>query len=82
MIINKDIIPKGQYCHTPIKIEDDGKIKIKTCPYWSNHFEHGHQNSGSCSFMNINDWDAEYITHLWDMVKECGINMDLTESNE
>jgi hypothetical protein len=68
-------IPKGHYCYTPIFIGAEDKLKLRMCPYWSNHPEHGHQESGHCSYMNISDWNADHFTHLWDMVKECDINM-------
>lgn len=73
--MNKSDIPKGHYCYSLIDITEEGEIKMKTCPYWSNHSEHGYQNSGRCSFLNKNDWDSKPITHLWDRVKECDINM-------
>ncbi len=68
-------IPKGHYCYTPISIGEDGKMKIQICPYWSNQPERGSIRSGCCSYMNMRDSNAEPISHLWDMVKECGINM-------
>lgn len=74
--MNTDLIPKGHYCYTPIVISEDGKTKLQMCPHWSNHPEHGFQESGRCSFLNINDWDdSKHVTHLWDKVKECDINM-------
>lgn len=68
-------IPEGHYCYKVIDIVNSKKLITETCPYWSNHPEHGYQNDGHCSYLNVSDWDKkDGMSFLWDRVKECGIN--------
>lgn len=78
--ITKDqsVIPPGQYCYSYTgEANAHGTPKRKLCPYWSFDPTKPKQENGSCSFLNINDWDEPKMGHplLWDSIKECGINM-------
>jgi hypothetical protein len=73
-------IPNGDYCYEIISIDKEtGKINIKTCPYWHRAHNRRYQENGYCSFLNIGDWEESGLGLLWDMVKECGINVDYEE---
>ena len=61
-----DKIPKGDYCY-----DENG-----LCPYWSANHDKPNQEYGHCSFLGWGDWQQRVVTHLWDQVKECGINLD------
>jgi hypothetical protein len=64
-------IPRGPYCYNTLKVDpNNGKMKIKLCPYWSKTGD-----IGKCSFLGISDEDYA-SSLLWDQVKECGINND------
>lgn len=69
----QDKIPKGEYCYTIESVDEDGKMIIKTCPFWSRRLDKPEQENGYCGFLGIGDWNED-ISHLWDMVKECDIN--------
>lgn len=81
----KEEIPKGYYCYT--YVDEQGTQKFKKCKYWSKHPEHGSQNDGYCSYLELGDWmendanawenkdgDITYMGLLWDQVKACDIN--------
>lgn len=51
-------IPEGPYCYTIIGLMENGRLPIKTCPYWFD---------GHCSLLNMTSMLLE------DQVKECGI---------
>lgn len=72
---NKNLIPVGSYCYTPLGYIN-GKYKVKHCPFWKIRADKPEQDNGYCSFLKMGDWEADYTTHLWDGVKECGINND------
>lgn len=77
-------IPEGHYCYKIIDIRDNKTLKTETCQFWHSYPEHGEQNSGYCSYLDLADWESEEagsMTFLWDKVKECGINVD-TEGND
>lgn len=66
--MDESVIPKGLYCY-------DTKTK-KICPY-HRIIEHlPEQESGYCDFLEIGDAEEGGTLLLWDMCKECGINMD------
>lgn len=76
---DKSKIPAGHYCYEPIIIKN-GKVKFRTCPYWSCNPLHELQENGYCSYLKKGDWEVP-LSHLWDKVKECGINMDIDEKD-
>ena len=68
-------IPVGDYCYDIISVDDaTGRLKIKKCPYWSMDTNLPKQNNGYCYYLEYGDWEGEFVTHLWDKVKECGVN--------
>lgn len=70
------LIPKGSYCYTFLKGEQNtsGFPKIKTCPYYRFNEKEHHQNNGYCAYLGVGDWEENSSSLLWDMIKECGIN--------
>ena len=68
----KSLIPHGLYCYQYHYTEQ------VTCPFWSRIEGKPEQQNGYCSFLSRGDWE-EGLSHLWDQVKECGINEDLEE---
>lgn len=46
------------------------------CPYWSKDPNQPEQMSGCCSFLGLTDAQEDGTMLLWDMVKECGENVD------
>lgn len=56
-------IPEGPYC--------------TGCPFWGKDETKPPQGNGYCRLLGKGDWDFAkegYLSHLWDQVKECGIN--------
>lgn len=76
--INSKSIPKGMYCYD----------KNGTCPFFELRNDKPRQMNGYCHYMKLGDWEVDppkdlpenfplpAISLLWDMVKECGINLD------
>lgn len=83
-----DAIPKGLYCYRPLGpgYEDaDGKFRypVDLCPYWAVDPAKPEQENGYCAFLRLADWeDNGGITHLWDQVKECGINDEIEDEED
>ncbi|RWL23438.1 MAG: hypothetical protein EOR63_32125 [Mesorhizobium sp.] len=83
-----DVIPKGVYCYRPLgpgheDAEGNFRYPIELCPYWAMDPSKPHQENGYCAFTKLADWeDNGGITHLWDQVKECGIDDDFVEEEE
>lgn len=82
----KLVIPEGEYCYKITKIEnqsDTPVIKIKTCPFWKNRSDWPEQQNGYCRFLKCGDNTKKVLSngaklqtlHLWDLVKECNINI-------
>lgn len=67
-------IPRGDYCYTLVSVDDKGRQSIIPCPFWGRSKEHPDQENGYCTKHWIRDWEDN--TNLWDMVKECGENLD------
>ena len=77
----KDIseIPKGHYCYTGLGWEN-GKLKVKRCPYWSKRPDQPEQRDGYCAYLEKGDWEykvpenspipASAFSLLWDSVKD------------
>ena len=59
------IIPKGDYCYAP-----------DICPFWERFHTMPEQENGYCHYLKIGDWEEDGVSMLWDMCKECGINID------
>ena len=68
---SEDLIPHGIYCY-----HRDENNKITLCPYHSFNDEKPEQMNGHCSYLNRGDWE-EGLSHLFDHVKECGINDEI-----
>lgn len=52
--MNTNIIPKGHYCYTPLKYENES-LKIKKCPYYVNleiYTDNGTFDIPYCLFLN------------------------------
>lgn len=77
-----DVIPKGVYCYRPL---GEGHVNavglfvypVEPCPYWASNPDKDSQENGYCAFMKIGDWMEDGTWHLWDQVKECGLNDDM-----
>jgi len=61
-------IPDGLYCHGRAS-------KIRVCPFWDLDKEKPEQQNGYCHYLKQGDWDFDYTGLLWDMCKECDINL-------
>jgi hypothetical protein len=70
--MDEKLIPRGPYCYRPLKYEN-GRLKIKPCPYHITARRRHYQENGYCSFIGKGDWEFEHFGLLWDMVKECGV---------
>ena len=73
----ENIIPKGLYCYE-IKDKDPitCKLLIQTCPFWDRSENYGRMDCGYCHLLKLGDWENDdYMTMLWDKIKECDINM-------
>lgn len=79
--MDESVIPEGVYCYSHTGEKNElGMPKLKVCPYWGQDLTKPKQANGFCTFLDIRDWDdAPGIPLLWDQVKECGINRDLTD---
>ena len=66
----ESVIPHGLYCY-----QHHGEEFI-LCPFWSRVKNKPEQEDGYCSLLKRGDWE-DGMTHLWDQVKECGINEGL-----
>jgi hypothetical protein len=77
MNVNKDqsLIPDGIYCYG---IRNNQRY---ICPYWSIRKDKPKQENGYCSFLDNGDWEYECSGLLWDQVKECGINEEISEED-
>ena len=64
--MNKDLIPKGDYCY-------DSKSGI-VCIYWEIWEDKPSQDNGFCHYLEWGDWTHPTVGLLWDQIKECGIN--------
>jgi hypothetical protein len=67
---DKSVIPEGQYCYDEFGV----------CPYWSLDPTHPEQENGHCAYLEQGDWETGGL--LWDEVKECGINEDVSPEVE
>lgn len=85
---SQEAIPPGLYCYRPLGkgYEDSNgnfRYPVEMCPYWATDPSKPEQENGYCAFLKMADWeDNGGITHLWDQVKECGINDDLEDDEE
>ena len=73
-LVDKEI-PRGLYC-----CERDALGNIRYCPYWSIDITQPEQMNGHCSYLDKGDFEDEEISFLWDMVKECDINLTCEHS--
>lgn len=69
--MDKNCIPKGDYCYTIISINEKGHMKVKYCPYWKTRRKVDNkpvnsQNYGYCLFLNKGDLELNdevlYVT--------------------
>lgn len=70
-------IPEGIYCYRPD--EFDGHIDIFNgtaylCPFWDADYNKDTMECGYCHYLKWGDWEADRLSLLWDMCKECGVN--------
>jgi hypothetical protein len=73
-------IPLGDYCYTLIGIDSNiGFRQVSVCPFWRKFADKPEQLNGYCTYLKLGDWMEDGTLLLWDQVKECGINHDLTE---
>lgn len=67
-----DKIPRGIYCYEILAInQQNGHITTKICPFW----QRVDQYNGKCNYLNIDDESSKGISHLWDQLKECEVNL-------
>ena len=70
-------IPNGIYCYVP---SSDNKTIGYLCPFWDRKEGRPHMENGYCHYLQVgDDLNGEYLTLLWDMCKECGINDECEE---
>jgi hypothetical protein len=62
------------YCYTMLRVEKNGTVRIKTCPYWSQIEGKEEYENGYCSYIEKGDWEIGGL--LWDQCKECGVNTE------
>ena len=71
------VIPKKTfYCYTR-----DENNKCNLCPLWDSDKTKEYQEDGYCHYLKRGDWQENGTLHLWDQVKECGINDDIDEED-
>lgn len=80
------VIPQGPYCYSSQTItrSENGQPvqRVTPCPYFKNRNDWPDQASGYCRMLKVGDnsngLDREgrprRTLHLWDLVKECGVN--------
>jgi hypothetical protein len=83
------VIPKGVYCYSHtgkmVKVyhsEANQVIEVPgiiCCPYWASWPNKPEQENGYCHYLEEGDWEVDGISHLWDQIKECGINDEWDE---
>ena len=64
-------IPIGDYCYRGSYL----------CPFWYCSIDRYIGDNGYCSYLNMSDADyvdRDYLSFLWDKVKECGTNYERT----
>lgn len=72
LIFNYYKIPYGPYCYSIVEKDSNNQTKkIKLCPYWSINKNKNKQECGYCKWLEIGDWECEYLSLLWDQCKEC-----------
>lgn len=64
--LDNKYIPIGDYCY-----DEKGK-----CRFWSIDKDRLPQENGYCRYISKGDWDSKGVGLLWDMVKECDINIE------
>jgi len=67
--MDESVIPKGYYCYSGCATG----IKYKPCKYWNIYKRLDGERVGICEFLGKTDDDLNG-GHLWDQIKECGIN--------
>ncbi|PZR93551.1 MAG: hypothetical protein DI537_10570 [Stutzerimonas stutzeri] len=82
------VVPQGGYCYTYVAMEParaEGalpRMKVKPCPFLKNRADWPEQRNGYCRLLKRGDSTQGLrpdglplaTSHLWDSVKECGIN--------
>ena len=79
-------VPHGDYCYTRLRTETgaDGLpvMKITPCPHLKRRGDWPEQMNGYCRLLKAGDnshgldknGNRRWTSHLWDAVKECGVN--------
>ena len=81
-------IPKGPYCHKMRKViwNKDRSIppilKTKLCPYWCWDKRYPEEIVGYCKYLECGDYDGPCHGLLFDKVKECGLNLLLSDAED
>ncbi len=87
-MIPLEVIPHGSYCYSwlvPPSVDEHGKHirgKIKPCPYHEIRDDKPEQQGGYCSYLKKGDWEEGGTFLLWDMVKECDVNLENPDEEE
>lgn len=84
---DESVIPKGHYCYTHLGYDKgaDGeppRMRIKPCPYLGNDPDRPEQQSGYCAELKAGDWEEGGTVLLWDMTKECDVNIPTWEEDD
>jgi hypothetical protein len=77
------LIPPGMYCYSQERVAETAPgfvHRVTPCPYWGSAPEKRTQQNGYCAHLKAGDWEEDGTFLLWDMVKECGENNDIDES--
>ena len=72
-------IPEGIYCYRMnYDIYPYCKGTAYLCPFWEHKKDREHMEDGYCHFLKKGDLEFleedDFLSLLWDMCKECGIN--------
>ena len=74
-MVDLDSIPHGSYCYEVLSYDNEtGRLNLKSCPYWLFRGDKPDMMNGECTAFGIRDWEVDYMSLLWDGVKECGVN--------
>lgn len=80
-----EVVPAGPYCYVPLSLDERTRsLKTSPCPYWKGRRDWPEQAFGYCRLLKAGDSTRGldrrgrplWTSHLWDGVKECGVNFD------
>jgi hypothetical protein len=75
----KSLIPRSDYCYKWLETpspENNYRGKVKTCPFYDKMTNLPAQSNGYCHYLQAGDFTEDGTHLLFDMCKECGINVE------